>query len=197
MRGNAVLHFIKFKLGLDRPHSQTTTAEQGAIRRYANGAINAIEIGVYEGVNTVLIANQLGKNGKLFGIDPFFRGKLGICYHEQIARQQIKQLLLDQKIHIISKLSFDASADVPASGIDFIFVDGDHSLEGIEKDWNLFSVKVKKGGIIALHDTSIPTHDATVANLGSFKYFNSTIKYDERFTILETVDSLNILQRKQ
>ena len=195
MRGNAVLHFIKFKLGLEQPHSQTTKAEQEAIARYASGALNAVEIGVYEGVNTVLIAAQLGQGGKLFAIDPFFKGRLGICYHEKIARQQIKKLRLGQKVHFISKLSFDAWADVPASGIDFIFVDGDHSLEGITKDWALFADKVKPGGYIALHDTSVPMHDPSVANLGSYKYFTSTIKQINLFKVVQTVDSLNVLQR--
>ena len=41
------------------------------------------------------------------------------------------------------KLSFDAVDYIP-DDLDFIFIDGDHSLEGIQKDWNLFSKKVKQ-----------------------------------------------------
>ena len=194
MRGNAVLHFIKCILGLESPHSQTTKAEQEAIAKYARVAKSAVEIGVYEGVNTVIIANQLAVSGKLFAIDPFFKGRLGICYHEQIAKHQVNKNSLTTKVQFISKLSFDANYDVP-NELDFIFIDGDHSLEGIKKDWELFSIKVKKGGIIALHDTSIPSHDSSVGNLGSYIYFQSDIKYDQRFETIATVDSLNILKR--
>lgn len=36
--------------------------------------------------------------------------------------------------------------------IDFLFIDGDHSYEGVKQDFNLFAPLVKPGGIIALHD---------------------------------------------
>ncbi len=35
---------------------------------------------------------------------------------------------------------------------DFMFIDGDHSLEGVTKDWEMYSPLIKKGGIIAFHD---------------------------------------------
>ena len=194
MRGNAVVHFIKCNLGLEKPNSQTTKAEQAAIAKYAKGAQKAIEIGVFEGVNTVIIGKALEGNGTLYAIDPFFKGKLGICYHEKISKHQVAKNNLNTKVQFISKLSFDAIDDVPET-VDFIFIDGDHSLEGIRKDWDLFSKKVILGGIIALHDTNVPKHDPTVAHLGSCKYFNSKIKLDTRFKVIDTIDSLNILQR--
>ena len=36
--------------------------------------------------------------------------------------------------------------------LDFLFLDGDHTYEGIKKDFNMYSALVKKGGIIAFHD---------------------------------------------
>ncbi len=73
------------------PHSQTTTLEQQAIAQYSKNASSAIEIGVYEGVNTIIIANSIDNRGKLYAIDPFFKGKLGICYHEKIAKHQVRK----------------------------------------------------------------------------------------------------------
>ena len=195
MRGNAVLHFMKCSIWVENPHSQTTILEQNAIAEYSKSALIAVEIGVYEGVNTVIIAKNINPVGKLYAIDPFFKGKLGICYHEKIAKHQVRKNGMAHKIEFIPKLSFDAAIDIP-DAIDFIFIDGDHSLEGIQKDWVLFSGKVKQGGVIALHDTSVPAHDASVAELGSCKFFNSDIKNDQRFNIIATIDSLNVLQRK-
>lgn len=37
--------------------------------------------------------------------------------------------------------------------VDFLFIDGDHSLLGVFKDWEMYVPIVRKGGIIALHDT--------------------------------------------
>ena len=36
--------------------------------------------------------------------------------------------------------------------IDFLFIDGDHSYEGVKKDFEMYSPLVRSGGIIALHD---------------------------------------------
>ena len=37
--------------------------------------------------------------------------------------------------------------------IDFLFIDGDHSLKGVEQDFKMYSPLVRKGGIIAFHDS--------------------------------------------
>jgi cephalosporin hydroxylase len=42
--------------------------------------------------------------------------------------------------------------------IDFLFIDGDHSYEGVKTDFITYSPLVKKGGLIALHD--ICEHEA-------------------------------------
>lgn len=36
--------------------------------------------------------------------------------------------------------------------LDFLFIDGDHSFEGVKLDYIMYSPFVRKGGIIALHD---------------------------------------------
>ena len=36
--------------------------------------------------------------------------------------------------------------------IDFLFIDGDHSPQGVEQDWREFSQLVKPGGLIGFHD---------------------------------------------
>jgi hypothetical protein len=36
--------------------------------------------------------------------------------------------------------------------LDFLFIDGDHSYEGVKKDFNMYGPLVKDGGIIAFHD---------------------------------------------
>lgn len=41
-----------------------------------------------------------------------------------------------------------------ATAIDFLFIDGDHSYEGVRADWLVWSPVVRPGGIVAFHDTS-------------------------------------------
>ena len=39
-----------------------------------------------------------------------------------------------------------------AEVLDFLFIDGDHSFEGVSKDHQLYSPLVRPGGVIAFHD---------------------------------------------
>lgn len=190
-----MVHFISCYLGFDKPHSQTTENEKKAISKYAANSKAAVEIGVYEGVNTVNIAKQINSGALLYAIDPFVKGRLGICYYEKIAKLQVKKNAVAGKIKFISAYSPEAAPLVPGQ-VDFIFIDGDHSIEGIKKDWDLYAGKVQPGGYMLLHDTRVPAHDPSVAQLGSHQYFESVIKSDPRFQVVDAVDSLTVLKRR-
>jgi cephalosporin hydroxylase len=43
--------------------------------------------------------------------------------------------------------------------IDFLFIDGDHSYDGVKRDFDMYSPLVKKGGMIAFHDISCGPQD--------------------------------------
>jgi len=195
MIGNALSHYLKVLFGIEQAVTQTSKAEQLVLQKYCKDAQTAVEIGVFEGVNTVLIAANMRADGILYGIDPFFKGRFGVCYSKLTTVRSLKASHQLYKVRLIEKLSFDAVADVPDE-IDFIFIDGDHSIEGIRKDWDDWSKKIRKGGIIALHDTAVPVFDPSRSTLGSVKYFGEVIKYDQRFEIVEKTDSLHILRRK-
>ncbi|PWT72763.1 MAG: hypothetical protein C5B59_15090, partial [Bacteroidetes bacterium] len=138
MIGKSFMHLMKVVTGLDEPRTQTTKNERNALASYSSQAQLAVEIGVFEGYNTALIARSIPKDAVLFGIDPFFKGKLGICYEKFITKSHLAKFRVGKKVKLIEKLSFDALKDVP-DNIDFIFIDGDHSWKGIERDWHDWS----------------------------------------------------------
>jgi len=41
---------------------------------------------------------------------------------------------------------------LPPEGIDFLFIDGDHTYEGVKADFEMYSRLVRRGGLVALHD---------------------------------------------
>jgi len=43
--------------------------------------------------------------------------------------------------------------------VDFLFIDGDHTYQGVKQDFQMYSPLVRKGGIVAFHD--ITKHDPT------------------------------------
>lgn len=192
MRGRALIHYLLYRLGLEKPETQTTAKERAAIKKYANQKEVAVEIGVFEGVNTVELAKALAPNGKLYGIDPFFKGSSGVSYHKLIATSMLNRAGIKSKVVLLEKFSYEAVDDIEGS-IDLIFIDGDHSYEGIQRDWNDWFPKIKEGGVILLHDTQIPTHDPNVAQLGSYLFFQDQLKDHPHVEIIEIVDSLSIL----
>jgi len=40
--------------------------------------------------------------------------------------------------------------------LDFAFVDGDHSWEGVKIDWTIVSQRMILGGVACLHDSLVP-----------------------------------------
>jgi predicted O-methyltransferase YrrM len=78
--------------------------------------------------------------------------------------------------------------------VDFVFIDGDHTYEGLQEDWVAWSELVQAGGIIALHD-SRSTPDRNLEQAGSARFTRDVILNDCRFETVETVDSLTVLRR--
>lgn len=193
--GSGFLHFLKYIAGIDPPQTQTTLAEQQALATYAEGKNMVVEIGVFEGFTTEILARSMSPKGKLYGIDPFFKGKLGVCYGELICKHYLKKNRLLDRVVLIPKLSWEAVNDVKEN-IDFIFIDGDHSYEGLRRDWNDWSGKIIPGGCAALHDTQLSSNASTEKRMGSHIFFEDAISRDTRFDIVEQVDSLNILRRR-
>jgi predicted O-methyltransferase YrrM len=62
-----------------------------------------------------------------------------------------------QNIHVIRADSHDVSTVEAVqsrleSKLDFLFIDGDHSYEGVRRDFELYSPFVREGGFVAFHD---------------------------------------------
>jgi predicted O-methyltransferase YrrM len=52
--------------------------------------------------------------------------------------------------------TYEAVSDVVDDGVDFLFIDGDHTYDGVKQDFEMYREMVSDGGIIAFHD--IATH---------------------------------------
>ncbi len=80
-----------------------------------------------------------------------------------------------QSLHLLRRDSHAASTKdhlqtiLPPGGIDFLFIDGDHTYEGIKMDFEMYSPFVRKGGLVAFHD--ICTHPPEI-NCGVDKFWN-------------------------
>lgn len=194
MLGVTFVHMLRCVSGIGDPRSQTSESEREALRRHSDGKLRGVEIGVHEGVTTCLIAEKLAHGGVLYSIDPFLKGRLGICWSKLIATTAIRRAGLEDRVRLIETFSHDAAGYLLGQ-FDLVFVDGDHSLAGISRDWSDWAGRVEPGGVIALHDTRITDSNPMSTELGTVKFFDSRIKHDDRFEVVEQVDSLSILRR--
>ena len=55
--------------------------------------------------------------------------------------------------------------------IDYLHIDGDHSYEGVKKDFELYSTIMNENGLITIHDTDKHYHDTLVVAEGAKKDF--------------------------
>ena len=179
-------------MNLDRPESQTTDEERKRIQFYATAKSKACEIGIFEGVNSARISLVLSEGGKLYSIDPFFKGRLGISYEKLIAHLHVKRTGNYPNVNWLRGSSHECASFVP-DDLDFLFIDGDHSYEGISKDWEEYSCKIKLNGLVLLHDSFAAENSRA---LGSHRFFEEVISKDERFEFVERVDSMAVIRRK-
>jgi len=117
----------------------------------------AVEIGSARGKSACYVAQALKENGlgKLFAIDPHTRTN----WNDEDSvdtlgemRRNLKALKLDKRVEIIRETSERAAARWMLP-IDLLFIDGDHSYDGVKRDWELFSPYVSRFGLVIFHDT--------------------------------------------
>src|SRR5205823_4269272 len=138
-------------------HTQMTRDERQRLRVHATGRSNALEIGTFMGVSACDIASVLAPNGMLTCVDPWpaFDGQ-DPCL--AIARREFARHNVEHRIRLIQERSCDAEARL--GEYDFIFIDGDHSEEGLATDWGVTQRHLLVGGVVCLHDTVGPLPSA-------------------------------------
>jgi predicted O-methyltransferase YrrM len=188
-------HCIRVGIGSELPHTQTTQAERDLLAKHLPGRRHIVEVGVFEGFTTRVLTEASDPDATVYGIDPFFTGRAGISWGLVIARHYNRAHLATGKLKLIRSLSTEVADKVPEN-VDFVFIDADHSLDGIKADWAFWSERTSVGGIVALHDTLVPPNRSKLPEYGSHRYFRSHIQHDPRFETVGKIDSMAILVKK-
>jgi predicted O-methyltransferase YrrM len=177
-------------LGVVNAYSQTHPEERTCLCRHISKAESAVEIGTFMGLTAAELARALPADATLYCVDPYPGGGDPL---QQIAMRQIARAGEASKVRMVRADSAGAVASLPAQ-VDFFFVDGDHSYEGLAADWKVVKQLLRPGGIAAFHDV-VQVAGGEVYSPGSALVFNEVISCDPDFTLLETVKSLAVLQR--
>ncbi|GAB4231007.1 MAG: hypothetical protein Tsb0021_09230 [Chlamydiales bacterium] len=143
-----------------------------------------IEVGTAQGGALYLWCQAAADDATVISID-LPGGEFGGGYHKHrepfyhhFAREK-------QQLHLLR-----ANSQIPetvkktqnllnGNQVDFLFIDGDHTYEGVKTDFSLYSPLVRKGGVIAFHDI-LPRHDIPEIEVYRFwEEIKKTYPYEE------------------
>jgi len=163
--------------------------ETACLVEYARNKRRLAEIGVWEGGTTKILRQVMAPDGVLFAIDPFPRGRIGLSYQRPIARGEVRGILNGTVVWLrVTGTQAASDPRVAVAPFDFVFVDGDHTFDGLQADWEAWAPHASD--IIAFHDV-IGDPDQ-----GSVRFARERIFTDSRFALLKTVGCMAVLKRR-
>lgn len=112
---------------------------------------NVLEIGSYIGASSIMIAKGLKKGSKLYCVDTWQNDAMTEGNWDTFTEFKKNTKSVESKIICVRSNSNEAS-NVVNEELDMIFIDGDHSYDGVKNDFDCWFHKLKTGGIIVFHD---------------------------------------------
>jgi len=116
-----------------------------------------LEIGTANGGTLFLFTKIAPDDATIISID-LPKGPFGGGYpmwrsflYQKFKKPNQKMILLREDSHKKETLE-ELKKILNGNQLDFLFIDGDHSYEGVKKDFQMYGSLVKKGGIVAFHD---------------------------------------------
>lgn len=124
---------------------------------------------VFEKVGLIENEEQRGIYAKSFGCNKHY-------YHT------IRKKLQPFNIEVYQCLSYQLANSFINNTVDMVFIDADHSYEGVKKDFEAWFAKIKVGGYYAFHDC--------VESFPVFRYKKEVLDHDKRIKLVS--DTLQI-----
>jgi predicted O-methyltransferase YrrM len=116
-----------------------------------------LEIGTARGGTFYLFTRVSDPEATLISVD-LPKGFFGGGYPESKLSYYNSFGLRDQKVWLVRNDSHSSFARwivrnaLGGNDLDFLFIDGDHTYNGVKQDFQMYSPLVRRGGLIALHD---------------------------------------------
>jgi predicted O-methyltransferase YrrM len=161
LRHDVRLRALLVGAGLIPPRTMHSEADAGVLRATAARRRRVVEIGVYEGSSAAVLCEVLEPDAELHLIDPFgvhgWALPAGWGATEGASRRVVDRA---RRRHHGPQVTWhiDYSAAVAASwegAVDLVFIDGDHSEDGVRADWEGWNGFVEPGGAVVFHDARL------------------------------------------
>jgi len=116
-----------------------------------------VETGSARGKSACTVGLALRRNGfgKLYAIDPHSTTSWNDAQSVDsfaVINEHLRKAGVTDFVEIVRKTSVEAARGWDKK-IDLIFIDGDHSYEGVKTDWELFLPHLSEFGVVVFHDT--------------------------------------------
>jgi len=161
------------------------------------GAV-VVEIGSWKGKSTWCIAHGLIK-GTIHCIDPFNafgeEGSRGIYEQTKGEIDLLEQFnnnltTVSKSVEILPHKGYSHEYVGSVENIDFLFIDGDHSIQGCRYDYENFANDIKPGGYLAFHD-----YDSSRKDLGPTWVIENLVLKNPAFSLYKQFDSLMVFKK--
>jgi len=135
------------------------------------------EIGVQRGVYSEILC-KANPNLKLFCVDPYlaYKGYDTKQIKYDAFYKQARKRLKPFDCVFVKQFSMDAIKDFDDNSLDFVYIDGNHTLKYVVSDIVEWTRKVRHGGIVSGHDYIRRAHFPRKVNsfTGKFRRSNAT-----------------------
>jgi Methyltransferase domain len=203
LRNHSGLRAVALTGGFIPPRVMHTREEAAVLSELARGARRVVELGVYEGSSALMFLNALPRGAELYLIDPFIdesgwtmrSGWHGVPFATRVVIRRARS-----RSGVRVRWYLDRSQDVgrrwTGDAVDLVFVDGDHSPDGVREDWEVWHPHVRPGGTMAFHDARLDQPNGG-GGPGPTSVVNQLFRARPipGWRITEEVDSLVVVQR--
>lgn len=117
----------------------------------------ALEIGTARGGTLFFLTRLASPDATVLSVD-LPGGKFGGGYgsrrrwfYQRFARRDQRLQLFQGDSHSVEMIERVRGA-LQGEPLDYLFIDGDHTYEGVKQDFQMYAPLVRKGGIVAFHD---------------------------------------------
>ncbi len=158
LSGADLLNFVYSKPGsLITPWQYREEVEQLVAELEKLKPARALEIGTANGGTLFLLCRLAESDARIMSID-LPEGKFGGGYPEWKIPMYHRFATSDQELELLRGDSHRletlqrVETFFQKEELDYLFIDGDHSYEGVKQDYEMYSPLVRKGGLIVFHD---------------------------------------------
>lgn len=182
--------------GLRPVAAQHTAAEHLALARHARNRRQVVEIGVAEGASAIGLRDGMDPQGNLYLIDPYHLSRIRSLNFLRRAARRAVSADSGPNIFWLEKFSHEAARKW-SQPIDFLLIDGDHTAEAVQRDWDDWHPHVVDGGIVVFHDARLFPSGWTAPVQGPVSFVDRTFRQtgQPEWGIVDEVDSLVFLRK--